>query len=72
MAKARVRKPDGQKSKAPADDPIERDDGSVLPPRKPPASSGRSWVVALRLSTRIVPKNFRDTFEPASSFHALT
>jgi hypothetical protein len=39
LAKARVRKPDGRKSKAPADDPIARDDGSVLPPKKPPMSS---------------------------------
>jgi hypothetical protein len=37
MAKARVRKPVGRKNKAPADDAIVRDDGSVLPPKKPPA-----------------------------------
>jgi hypothetical protein len=41
MAKARLRKPDGRKSKAPADDMITRDDGSVLPPRKPPAPSAK-------------------------------
>jgi hypothetical protein len=39
MAKARVRKPDGRKSKA--DDAIARDDGSVLPPKKPPAPSAK-------------------------------
>jgi hypothetical protein len=39
MAKARVRKPDGRKSKAPADDAIARDDGSALPPKKAPAPS---------------------------------
>jgi hypothetical protein len=39
MAKARMRKPDGRKSKAPADDAIARDDGSALPPKKPPAPS---------------------------------
>jgi hypothetical protein len=39
MSKARLRKPDGRKSKAPAEDAIARDDGSVLPPKKPPAPS---------------------------------
>jgi hypothetical protein len=39
MAKARLRKPDGRKSKPPADDVIARDDGSVLPPKKPPAGN---------------------------------
>jgi hypothetical protein len=39
MSKARLRKPDGRKSKAPADDMITRDDASVLPPKKPPAPS---------------------------------
>jgi hypothetical protein len=39
MAKARARKPDGGKSKAPADESVARDDGSVLPPKKPPMSS---------------------------------
>jgi hypothetical protein len=41
MAKARVRKPDGRKSKARADEAIARDDGSVLPPKKPPAPSAK-------------------------------
>jgi hypothetical protein len=41
MAKACVRKPDGRKSKAPADEAIARDDGSVLPPKKPPAPSAK-------------------------------
>jgi hypothetical protein len=41
MAKARERKPDGRKSKPAADDAIVRDDGSDLPPKKPPAPSGR-------------------------------
>jgi hypothetical protein len=40
MAKARVRKPDGRKIKAP-DDAIAPDDGSVLPPKKPPAPSAK-------------------------------
>jgi hypothetical protein len=35
MAKARLRKPDGRKSKAPADDMIARDDGLMLPAKKP-------------------------------------
>jgi hypothetical protein len=39
VAKARLRKPDGRKSKAPADDPVAREDGSVLPLKKPPAPS---------------------------------
>jgi hypothetical protein len=41
MAKARLRKPDGRKSKATADHRIARDDGSVLPPKKPPAQSAK-------------------------------
>jgi hypothetical protein len=41
MAKARVRKPDGRKTKAPAADASAQDDGSVLPPRKPPAPSAK-------------------------------
>jgi hypothetical protein len=39
MAKARVRKPHGQKRKAPADDAIVWDDESTLPPKKPPKPS---------------------------------
>jgi hypothetical protein len=35
MAKARLRKPDGPKSKAPAEDAIARDDGSALLEKKP-------------------------------------
>jgi hypothetical protein len=41
MAKARLRKPDGRKSKAPAGDPVVRDDGSALPQRKTPAPSAK-------------------------------
>jgi hypothetical protein len=48
MAKARLRKPDGRKSKAPADDAIVRDDGSALPPKKPPAPSPKHRCVGRR------------------------